>query len=529
MEMEYVQQRKKPQKKTDIKPNRTGIPQQIKQQYSEKQENLGALAYTQEDKMNLRTEQEEYLQHKLAYIVQQKRDFEKSNASADNLSVQDRSDLEQITDNTTTILHRQQNCTEAVIQRIPTPGDVAAVRFSQLVDWNYIQGNIQHPNIIQQELIDVGIPQNIAQNIANNYLNSLPNFILPAIKVCFQNLIQHEYDQITNNTLGADYNPNQQPTPLLTILTTVLTNRYLPIIRQPIAAGAPRPIQFNIRGQIGQDLQRQIAEGIGRINKLLDPNLRQQLPRGANQPAGAPLPVVDIGDDIDFGGSTTAFHDINRTGEQDYGLFAGPSQVMHEQGHHIENYLGVNDFVNLHYYLYRHTNPTPNAQDRRSGWNKLFGFEKNIMTGGPGYNIHLPEMKFQNIISRNLPSGNDLMLYWLFNAGNAALYEILSLFGAQERGQQFIDDFFLQESNSNSTSYASLYDPETYETEFMSTTAELLSTARGAQEVINNDPTRVVLFIYLTNRPLYQQINGDFQQAQQNQNPIDLDAFMHII
>lgn len=525
--MEYVQQRKKPQKKADIKSNRSRIPQQIKQQYSEKQENLGALAYIEEDKMNLKTEQEGHLQQKLAYIVQQKRDFVKSAASIDNLSVQDRSSLEQITDNTTTILHRQQNCTEAVIQRIPTPGDAAAVRFLQLANWNRIQRNIQNQGIIQQELIDVGIPQNIAQNIANNYLNIQPNLTRRVIEEYFQNLIRNEYNQITNNNLGADYNQNQQLTPLLTILTTVLTNLYLPMIRQPIAAGAPRLIQFNIRGQIGQGLQQQIADGIDRINKLLDPNLRQQLPRGANQPAGAPLPIINIGNDIDFGASTDSLHDITRAGAQDYGLFAGPSQVMHEQGHYIENYLGVNDFANLHYYLYRHTNPAPNVQDRRSGWNKIFGFEMDTITGGTGYNIRLPEMEFQNIISRNLPSGNDLIRYWLFNAGNAALYGLFSLFGAQERGQQFIDDFFLQESNSNSTSYASLYDPETYETEFMSTTAELLSTVRGAQEVINKDPTRVVLFIYLTNRPLYQQIDMAFQQAQQN--PINLDAFMNII
>lgn len=535
--MEYVKQQKKPQQKTDIRPKRTGVSQQIKREYSEKQERLGMLAYIQENKVNLKTKQGGQSEHELAHIVQQKRGLIKPIAPVENVSVYDARDLDEMADNRTTISHLQQDCTERVIQRVPTPGEVAAARFLQLADWNLIQRNIQNPGIIQQELIDVGIPQNIAQNIANNYLINLPNFMLPAITDCFKSLISGAYNTIQDgngqsirNNIGTDYNPNQQTTPLLTNLTNILTNRYLPLIRSQVVPGGPGPIQCNI-GQRAQNMQQQILEGVARINRLLDPNLRQQLPRGANQLAGAPLPIVDIGDNIDFGGSTDSLHDINGRGVQDYGLFAGPSQVMHEQGHHIENYLGVNDFVNLHYYLYRHTNP--NAPDRRSGWNQILGSERDTATGGPGYNIHLPEMEFQNIISRNLPSGNDLIRYWLFNAGNAALYELFSLFGARERGQQFIDDFFLQESNSNSTSYATLYDPHTYETEFMSTTAELLSTVRGAQEVIDKDPTRVVLFIYLTNRPLYRQINRDFRRAQQNQQPqqnlIDLDAFMHII
>jgi len=528
--MEYVKQQKKPQQKTDIRPKRTGVSQQIKREYSEKQERLGMLAYIQENKVNLKTKQGGQSEHELAHIVQQKRGLIKPIAPVENVSVYDARDLDEMADNRTTISHLQQDCTERVIQRVPTPGEVAAARFLQLADWNLIQRNIQNPDVIRRELINVGIPQNIAQNIANNYLNDLPNFQLFAIMDYFKSLISEAYNTIQDgngqsirNNIGADYNPNQQTTPLLTNLTNILRNHYLPLIIQLADPNGPELIQHS---NIPEDhpvynMKEQIDEGMKRINRLLDPNLQQQLPRGAN------LPIVDIGDNIDFGGSTDSLHDINGRGVQDYGLFAGPSQVMHEQGHHIENYLGVNDFVNLHYYLYRYTNP--NAPDRRSGWNQILGSERDTAIGGPGYNIHLPEMEFQNIISRNLPSGNDLIRYWLFNAGNAALYEIFSLFGAQERGQQFIDDFFLQESNSNSTSYATLYDPHTYETEFMSTTAELLSTVRGAQEVIDKDPTRVVLFIYLTNRPLYQIIDQDFQAQQPGQNLINLNTFMNII
>lgn len=55
--MEYVKQQKKSQQKTDIRPKRTGVSQQIKREYSEKQERLGMLAYIQENKVNLKTKQ----------------------------------------------------------------------------------------------------------------------------------------------------------------------------------------------------------------------------------------------------------------------------------------------------------------------------------------------------------------------------------------------------------------------------------------------------------------------------------------
>lgn len=245
--MEYIKQQK-----TDIRPKRTGVSQQIKREYSEKQERLGMLAYIQENKVNLKTKQGGQSEHELAHIVQQKRGLIKPIAPVENVSVYDARDLDEMADNRTTISHLQQDCTERVIQRVPTPGEVAAVRFSQLANWNLIQRNIQNPGIIRRELIDVGIPQ----NIANNYLNALPNFQLFAIMDCFKSLISGAYNTIQDgngqsirNNIGADYNPNQQATPLLAILTNILTNRYLPLIRQPVVPGGPGPIQYNIIGQ----------------------------------------------------------------------------------------------------------------------------------------------------------------------------------------------------------------------------------------------------------------------------------------
>lgn len=254
--MEYIKQQK-----TDIRPKRTGVSQQIKREYSEKQERLGMLAYIQENKVNLKTKQGGQPEHELAHIVQQKRGLIKPIAPMENVSVHDAHDLEEMADNRTTISHLQQDCTEKVIQRVPTPGEVAAARFLQLANWNLIQRNIQNPGIIQQELIDVGIPQNIAQNIANNPSIRLLNAGLFDIMDCFKNLISGAYNTIQDgngqsirNNIGADYNPNQQATPLLAILTNILTNLYLPLIRQPVVPGGPGPIQYNIIGQRAQNM-----------------------------------------------------------------------------------------------------------------------------------------------------------------------------------------------------------------------------------------------------------------------------------
>ena len=498
--------------------NLTGIPAQMKidfeqrsgmsfddvrvHYHSEEPAKLDALAFTRGEDIYIGPGQERHLRHELTHVVQQKQGLVTPTGMAGGLPVNNDPELERLAENGTVSPHTQQTSHPAVVQRVPTPGDAAAARFSQLVN---VAALTLQPTAITTELVRIGVPQNIAIAAENACIFTSPQ---DCKEIC-KEVIKNQYDQLTNNTMGDDRIGNQQDPHLRSILTNVLTQIYLPLIPQVYNAGAANAgaISFMIwPGESAQDMRAMINEGIGRMNLLIAPQ--------------TPLPPVNISD-TDFGGVTDSLHDPNVRGEQSYGLGAGPSQVMHEQGHHVENYLNVNEFANLHNYLYRHTDSA--APDRVSGWTSLAGIPIDTFFGGPGYNIDFPEMNFQNVISRNMPSGNGLIRFFLYNLGNG----ILSLFGNQQRGQRFIDDFFLQESNSSSTGYASLYDPETYETEFVSTTAELLSTRRGATKVITADPTRVALFVYLTNRGLYNQIAQAF--FAQNGQGLTLDTFLSII
>lgn len=132
-------------------------------------------------------------------------------------------------------------------------------------------------------------------------------------------------------------------------------------------------------------------------------------------------------------------------------------------------------------------------------------------------------MKFQGDTSAGLATNHSLAGFIACNLGNytlSGLTKASSLATCSAvpyvRGQQFVDDFFLQESNSESTSYATQVDEKAgFGTEFVSTTAELLSTERGAQALFKADPTRAALFFYLANRPLFDDLDQDFRQKQQ--------------
>ncbi len=540
--METVLREKHARKESAGKPNLTGIPIQMKLDFEQRSglsfdhvrvhyqssepAKLGALAYTLGEQVYIGPGQEKHLRHELTHVVQQKQGLAAPTGTVGGLSINEDARLERLAEHETVSTGALKDQAAVVQrQRVPTPGQTAEERFSQLVnrvrilqDQDDILHNRNAANAVQdiaQELVDIGLPQATANNIAADAAAAIQAAGNHVEIDFFRDKVRHAYNQQSNVQRGADFNAPQN-TPQHTLLTQLLTVNLLPLINQAPAPAGAGPIRYAIAGPRARNNQAIIDDGIGRMNNLLAP----QLPRGGI------LPPVDI-EDTAFGGVTAPRHNIFGRGLQWYGLGAGPSQVMHEQGHHLENYLGVNDFANLHNYLYRHSDPT--QPNRESGWNRLAGFKLNTPTGGPGYNIKFPEMHFQNVISRNLHSGNGLIRFGLFNAGNALLYEAASLFGQPGRGQQFIDDFYLEESNSNSTGYASHYKSIGYGTEFLSTTAELLSTVRGAQAVINSDPTRVAMFLYLANRPLYQQVDQLFQQSPNNPLGITLDQFLHII
>ena len=73
---------------------------------------------------------------------------------------------------------------------------------------------------------------------------------------------------------------------------------------------------------------------------------------------------------------------------------------------------------------------------------------------------------------------------------------------------------------------------QNFSTEFVSTTAELLATERGARTLFSADPTRAAMFFYVANRSLFNQLEREFQNRQAAHPPlavISLRNFLHII
>ena len=516
--------------------NLTGIPTQMKIDFEQRSgmsfddvrvhyhsaepAKVGALAYTRGEHVYIGPGQEGHLRHELTHVVQQKQGLVTPTGMAGGLPVSNDPELERLAENGTVSPHMQQASHTAVVQRVPTPGEAAANRFLRLVDYEVLTLD---GDAIYYELTKIGVPYEIAleaqKKCKDKFLKPGAPYELTdeaksmrqkeisirCMAIC-KEFIEESYNQSPKTKIGADRDENgiQKNADLREILIDVLKTKYIDLIRQgPLSKG---PIEYTLIDNYVQGKEWMFKEGIGLMNRLL-------------LLSNAQLPPVEIYDTL-FGGSTDVPRSYNETGIQSYGWGAGPSQVMHEQGHHIENNLGVDDFANLHNYLYRHTNP--DSPDRVSGWNSLFGETQDTSFGGTGYNIDFPEMNFQNVISRNIHSGNELSLFYLFNGLRGILYIIASLFGLEKYAQEFIDNFYLQESNSNSTSYASLYDPSNYSTEYLSTTAELLSTEIGAETVIKADPARIAIFAYLTNKALFMQIDLEFRRKQKAKgiNPI---------
>ncbi len=250
-----------------------------------------------------------------------------------------------------------------------------------------------------------------------------------------------------------------------------------------------------------------IEAGTKQFNKLID----------------KPLPDIEtenkhvLEDIFPFGGDCST-NILKRKGSESYGWFTSSSQVVHEHGHHLENNLTTNDFANLHTFLRVRTDP--DSPTRQTGWG-LTG-KKDV-----GYNAKLPLMDIPWFPTQFFKSMNSKTRFYVCCAFNAISSMILRSVGylagycspelreeIQGWAQQFINNFFLQESNSESTSYATQYHPDNYSTEFVSTTAELLATERGAMELIDKDPTRAAMFFYLSNKSLFQKIDEKFQAVQ---------------
>lgn len=553
-------------------PNRTGIPMPVKSYFeaasgfsfddvrvhynSGAPKRVDALAYTQGNQVYLGPGQERHLPHELGHVVQQKRGMVRPTGRVAGLALNDDPKLERMADRMSAFSFHTSAASPGVVQRVPNLAAVALTRFNEITTPQGIQAALQ--NGIGAYFLSAGLPPPLATAIMAAFnqqaipANGFAAWTLPwLIRNYYDtNAAQPNQAARLQHNLGADrgqIDPNDPTIPaarrqLLGQLQQALNQTLLIRVQRSQRAGtnaragvAPRaaaggvtqiPLGINgagiqfLRWRQGTgdatlDNQQDIVEGIARFNALIQPALPMGIPT---------LPLVPV-ETIPFGGQTSPPSAVNPNGAMYFGYAVGPSQAAHEAGHHLENHLGVSDLVTMHNFLRARTDPNAPQGQRGAGWG-LFGRDP-MGTYGPGYAAELPPMVFQNDVSRFMSSGNGLLRFGLFNGGNWALSGISRMAGHPERGQRFVDDFFLQESNSEATSYATMLHGAG--SEFLSTTAELLSTERGARELIRTDPLRAAMFVRIGNRRLYGGLNHLFQAAQAGGPPVNLDDLLHVV
>lgn len=554
----YMEQQKEPLKEKSG--HSGGIPVQMKRKLekasgyslgkvrvhynSSEPARLDAHSYAQGDDVYLSPGRDGDLQHELIHVIQQKQGLVRPTGRIGGVPVNTSPRLEAMADRGIVTQEGPRVSGGApVAQRIPNIGSIAVRRFRERTEGARMFDGLARQvqlGILQEELSPALVGRIVTMFPGNGSFQ-------------YQNVLYEIYAYYDTSgggaagpgiqtNLGADVGrlePAAVNLPYLTALSTALQNILLPKVRNaeqkgrrdranirpPVGIGSTFTNSIGgvgaIRWQdprVGREMREDIVEGTARFNELLRPR------RGGRRRRRTVLPDVHIGH-RGLGATTYA------SGRMDYGAAAGPSQVVHEMGHHLENNLSVRDFAVLHNFLRARTRPR-NGGETNAGHGVL-GMDL-VGTYGKGYDAELPPMVFQNYVSRNiLKSWHSLGLFGVYNLGNWGLSGIWRLFGARERGQQFIDDFFLQDSNSESTSYATMTRDTAGNTEFVSTTAELLATARGAAELIRTDPLRATLFVYLSNKPLYAAVKGEFRNVfrAQNpgQNPPSLDDLIHIV
>lgn len=554
-------------------PNLTGIPAQMKMDFerrsglsfddvrvhynSDKPARIGALAYTQGTQVYMGPGQNRHLGHELVHVVQQKQGVVKPTGTKNNLWVNEEARLEEQASRAFVQKYQpdQRGTRYPVVQCVYPVTIIAKRRFIDIFNTNW---TIQRTYGIFHAANGATTHDQFMDALGRIYVLNNPRRILDCFLICglpnrLAQRMSHAADSVQglilfsnhyvqfNNNRGIDrgqIDPRNISARQahLNLLQQALLQYALPVVRRAESngrnarGGIPAAVRnvpaLAFPGQaFNASMLESINEGMMRFHTLT--SLPRRNRRRLANIAAHPIPqAIDI-----WHGGIGATTDIDiqpRRGTQSYGLAAGPSQVVHENGHLLENSLGVDDFANLHRFLLMRTNQAGEGQ-RPTGWG-------DSPTGGTGYDAELPQMSFQNFVSRWLTSDHSLLRFGLFNAGN---YLLSLMTPDRSRGQRFIDDFFLQESNSMTTSYATQINgqnvpmvQQNFSTEFVSTTAELLATERGARTLFSADPTRAAMFFYVANRSLFNRLEREFQNLQAAHPPlavISLRNFLHII
>lgn len=201
--------------------------------------------------------------------------------------------------------------------------------------------------------------------------------------------------------------------------------------------------------------------------------------------------------------------------------WASPSGVvLHELGHHLEDHVSPAEFATVHNFLRARSRQHAGgiADMRTVGYNTLWG-------GTPtetGYDIEAPRIR----------TGRDnRSLLGLVGRG----FQFLAgrLFG-RDWGARGIENFFMGHANNRQVGYNTQVYGGSFSTEYISTTIEMLNRPDTARELVGKDPLRVALFLYIANRPVYNQVAQAFALGLQNHNngnpaPLPVRTLDHLI
>lgn len=191
---------------------------------------------------------------------------------------------------------------------------------------------------------------------------------------------------------------------------------------------------------------------------------------------------------------------ISATGQLNIGTVATPGVLLHELGHHLEHNLSPEDFGTLHNYLRQESRT---EKFRKVGHGGMLKREKT----DDGYNVPLPESE-----------GDTESASLLRLAGKGLQYNVTGS-GTAEKD---IDRFVISHSDSEKSSYATMM-YSSHDTEYLSTTIHYFSDPQKLANLIDKNPLRVALFLFLANPKEYNLVKGEFGKK----TDTDLDNLIH--
>lgn len=468
---------------------------------------IGAKAYTEGKQIYIAPKQENTLEHEVIHAVQQKQGRVPPEIRIGGTYVNQSLHLEQEANHGSSAVYETNDNSNppGVIQMVLDLGEIALKRFDKKINEGQ-EGSFRayFNGLIHNDANELGLPNGLIvelrtlvdtnENFSKNQVDAAIRDYYNVHQANFEDDVngdgnglnfdgpvkQHLQDILRNSLIGNDDNPgllSQAHEQAAEVTHDMDDSGLVPGIRSIRNDGIMK--LFN-RKKHKEDM----AYGVTFFRNLLGENERGHLPE------------VNIRNQA-FTSSSYG------NGELVLGTSSSKSQVTHEMGHNLEDNLAVNDFATVHNFLRARTRAVNNG-DRNVGYGGL--------SQGTGYNAVLPHVDFSHPINQFVDRHPSIIQpYLLMNPS-----------------QRLVDDYFLHNSNNEDKSYATMNygGGSDFSTEFTSTTAEMFSREDSLQKLINADPLRVALFLYVSNKELYNQIKDMLGHEHEH---VNLDELIHAI